>query len=73
MCLTLEYTRVKAGPNLACSPRKVMVSDCESGGGISTDTPVSAKISWIVCPRGPIMYLCWFLLTSTETTWQFLF
>ena len=63
---------VRAGPSLSCSPRRVMVSTL-SWLGTSTDTPVACRISWIPLPLGPIMYLCWDFLTSTDTVWHFLF
>ncbi|KAF3837069.1 hypothetical protein F7725_004533, partial [Dissostichus mawsoni] len=39
------YTCVSAGPNLSGSPLRMMVSDPESRGGISTETPVVSRIS----------------------------
>lgn len=58
-------------PILLWGPCSVMVPVGESGGGISTDTPVSFKISWMVVPRAPITYLCWDFGTSTRTVEHF--
>lgn len=44
-CLTFAKTMAKAAPNLAESPRNVIVFDSASSGGTSTLTPVSRKIS----------------------------
>lgn len=71
--LTLAYTCVRAGPNLSGSPLRMMVSDAESRGGISTDTPVFSKISCRVLPFGPTMYLCCDFFTSTEIVVVFRF
>lgn len=56
--LTFAYTCVSAGPSLSGSPLRMMVSEPESRGGISTDTPVASRISCRVLPFGPMMYLC---------------
>lgn len=72
MC-TLAYTCVRAGPSLSGSPLRMMVSDAESRGGISTDTPVFSKISCRVLPFGPTMYLCCDFFTSTEIVVVFRF
>lgn len=50
-----------------------MVSLVESVGGISTETPVSRKISLIVVRPFPMIYLCWDFLTSTETVTYFFY
>ena len=57
-------------PSLSWGPLRVMVSVVVSEGGISTDTPVSWRISAMLERRGPITYLCWDLRTSTETVWH---
>ncbi|KAK0139064.1 hypothetical protein N1851_024418 [Merluccius polli] len=66
-------TCVRAGPSRSGSPRRMMVSETESGGGISTETPVVSRISCSVVPLGPTMYLCWDFFTSTEMVVVFLF
>lgn len=50
-----------------------MVSELESSGGISTETPVASRISCRVLPFGPMMYLCWDFFTSTEMVVVFRF
>lgn len=64
--LTLSYTSVRAFPSCSWSPRKVIVSFSLSRGGISTDTFVCRRISWIPDPRGPITYLCWAFFTCHD-------
>lgn len=71
--LTLAYTCVSAGPSLSGSPLRMMVSELESSGGISTETPVASRISCRVLPFGPMMYLCWDFFTSTEMVVVFRF
>lgn len=73
LLLTFAYTCVSAGPSLSGSPLRMMVSEPESRGGISTDTPVVSRISCRVLPFGPMMYLCWDFFTSTEMVVVFLF
>lgn len=51
----------------------MMVSEPESSGGISTETPVASRISCSVLPFGPMMYLCWDFFTSTEMVVVFRF
>lgn len=51
----------------------MMVSELESSGGISTETPVVSRISCRVLPFGPMMYLCWDFFTSTEMVVVFRF
>ena len=58
-------TLVSARPSFSWGPRRVMVSLSSLLGGISTKTPVSARISLIALPRGPITYRCWVFFTST--------
>ena len=62
-----ELTWVRACPSFSCGPLRVMVLLSDSGEGISTHTPVVWRISWRTRPRGPTMYLCWLLRTSTDT------
>ena len=58
-------TWVRACPSFSCGPRSVMVELSRSDAGTSTHTPVECRISCRTRPRGPTMYLCWLLLTST--------
>merc|ERR1719339_935228 len=60
-----SYTLVKARPSFSWGPRSVIVSLSSALDGISTKTPVSARISLMALPRGPITYRCCDFFTST--------
>merc|ERR1719234_1514868 len=56
--LAFSYTLVKARPSFSWGPLNVIVSLSSALEGISTKTPVSARISLMALPRGPITYRC---------------
>mmetsp|Transcript_14928 Transcript_14928/g.38278 ORF Transcript_14928/g.38278 Transcript_14928/m.38278 type:complete len:212 (+) Transcript_14928:2475-3110(+) len=53
-----SYTLVSAFTSSVCGPRRQIVSDSTSAGGMSTTTPKSFIISSRYDPRGPITKRC---------------